>query len=299
MPTQPHLLLLQKTMVMVEGVAARLDPHVNTWELAEPYVRQWMRQELGPEARLADAFTHAVKLIGELRWRSAARASRARCGGRSANRIGCNVGPLRFSCRARGSVCMIDRPYLFAHLRPMLGGILSQAQIDGVGHLLDAWEREYAQTDRRWLSYILATVEHETARTFQPVEEWGHGRERPYGTIYYGRGYCQLTWKVNYARFGRLLGVDLVGHPERVLEPDIAATILFRGMVEGLYTGRKLADFIVGERCDYLNARRVVNSLDRASHIADLALGYSRALRDRAEAQACAAAPSSSSSRAA
>lgn len=66
MPTQPQLLLLQKTMVMVEGVAARLDPHVNTWELAEPYVRQWMRQELGPEARLADAFTHAIKLIGEL-----------------------------------------------------------------------------------------------------------------------------------------------------------------------------------------------------------------------------------------
>lgn len=60
MPTQPHLLLLQKTMVMVEGVAASLDPHVNTWAIAEPYVRGWMRDELGPEARVADAITTVV-----------------------------------------------------------------------------------------------------------------------------------------------------------------------------------------------------------------------------------------------
>ncbi len=63
MPTQPHLLLLQKTMVMVEGVAASLDPHVNTWAIAEPYVRGWMRDELGPEARVADALTHGLRLL--------------------------------------------------------------------------------------------------------------------------------------------------------------------------------------------------------------------------------------------
>jgi ubiquinone biosynthesis protein len=55
MPTQPHLLLLQKTMVMVEGVALALDPDVNMWEIAEPFVREWMRDELGPEAKAADA----------------------------------------------------------------------------------------------------------------------------------------------------------------------------------------------------------------------------------------------------
>ena len=63
MPTQPHLLLLQKTMVMVEGVAAGLDPHVNTWEIAEPYVRGWMRDELGPEARVADAIVEVFRVI--------------------------------------------------------------------------------------------------------------------------------------------------------------------------------------------------------------------------------------------
>ncbi|MFN3389233.1 MAG: 2-polyprenylphenol 6-hydroxylase [Allosphingosinicella sp.] len=54
MPTQPHLLLLQKTMVMEEGVAHALDPDINMWETSEPFLREWMRSELGPEAALAD-----------------------------------------------------------------------------------------------------------------------------------------------------------------------------------------------------------------------------------------------------
>lgn len=54
MATQPHLLLLQKTMVMVEGIATQLDPEINMWETAAPYVQSWIRDELGPEAAIAD-----------------------------------------------------------------------------------------------------------------------------------------------------------------------------------------------------------------------------------------------------
>ncbi|AKH42681.1 ubiquinone biosynthesis protein [Altererythrobacter atlanticus] len=54
MQTQPHLLLLQKTMVMVEGIATQLDPEINMWDVAAPFVRSWIRDELGPEAALAD-----------------------------------------------------------------------------------------------------------------------------------------------------------------------------------------------------------------------------------------------------
>jgi len=54
MQTQPHLLLLQKTMVMVEGIATQLDPEINMWDTSAPYVRDWIRDELGPEAMLAD-----------------------------------------------------------------------------------------------------------------------------------------------------------------------------------------------------------------------------------------------------
>jgi ubiquinone biosynthesis protein len=63
MPTQPHLLLLQKSMVMNEGVATRLDPDINMWETAEPFLREWMRSELGPEAYYADRVVEVVRAI--------------------------------------------------------------------------------------------------------------------------------------------------------------------------------------------------------------------------------------------
>jgi hypothetical protein len=69
MPTQPHLLLLQKSMVMNEGVATALDPDINMWETAEPFLREWLRSELGPEAYYADRLVElvrSVKLIPEL-----------------------------------------------------------------------------------------------------------------------------------------------------------------------------------------------------------------------------------------
>ncbi len=66
MAVQPHLLLLQKTMVMVEGVALTLDPHVNMWEVAEPYVRDWVRDEMGPEAMLADALVENARALAQL-----------------------------------------------------------------------------------------------------------------------------------------------------------------------------------------------------------------------------------------
>ena len=53
MQTQPHLLLLQKTMVMVEGLATALDPEINMWDVSAPFVRSWIRDELGPEAAIA------------------------------------------------------------------------------------------------------------------------------------------------------------------------------------------------------------------------------------------------------
>ena len=54
MQTQPHLLLLQKTMVMVEGLATQLDPAINMWDVSGPFVRDWIRDELGPEAAIAE-----------------------------------------------------------------------------------------------------------------------------------------------------------------------------------------------------------------------------------------------------
>jgi ubiquinone biosynthesis protein len=66
MPTQPHLLLLQKTMVMNEGVATALDPDINMWETAEPFLREWIRSELGPEAYYADRIIEVVRAFKKI-----------------------------------------------------------------------------------------------------------------------------------------------------------------------------------------------------------------------------------------
>jgi len=63
METQPHLLLLQKTMVMVEGIATDLNPQINMWDTSGPYVKEWIRGELGPEAAIADRINDDVDTL--------------------------------------------------------------------------------------------------------------------------------------------------------------------------------------------------------------------------------------------
>ncbi len=66
MQVQPHLLLLQKTMVMVEGLATSLHPGINMWDVSGPFVSNWIRDELGPEAKLADRLRKDLETIMRL-----------------------------------------------------------------------------------------------------------------------------------------------------------------------------------------------------------------------------------------
>ncbi len=66
METQPQLLMLQKTMLVAEGVGRRLYPDVNMWDLARPLIEDWMVREMGPEARLRDAVGDVVRGIERL-----------------------------------------------------------------------------------------------------------------------------------------------------------------------------------------------------------------------------------------
>ncbi|HUB75892.1 MAG TPA: hypothetical protein VL977_02490, partial [Solirubrobacteraceae bacterium] len=66
METQPQLLLLQKTMLVAEGVGRRLDPSVNMWELARPLIEDWMRVNRGPEARLRQGAESVAQAIAQL-----------------------------------------------------------------------------------------------------------------------------------------------------------------------------------------------------------------------------------------
>jgi ubiquinone biosynthesis protein len=58
--------MLQKTMVVVEGVARKLDPHLDMWTTAEPVVRDWLTRNLGPIGRIEDAGRSVRTLVGSL-----------------------------------------------------------------------------------------------------------------------------------------------------------------------------------------------------------------------------------------
>ncbi|WP_130470221.1 2-polyprenylphenol 6-hydroxylase [Candidatus Magnetaquicoccus inordinatus] len=62
MAVQPHLLLLQKTMLVLEGVGREINPDLNMWELSGPLIRDWMTENLGPKGRLLEAGAQAKKL---------------------------------------------------------------------------------------------------------------------------------------------------------------------------------------------------------------------------------------------
>lgn len=169
---------------------------------------------------------------------------------------------------------MIDRGKFYEVVRKNFG-TLKQKQVDGFEAILTEWESS-GLTDLRWLSYILATCWHETAKTMQAIEEYGKGKGRKYGKpdhftghVYYGRGFVQLTWNYNYKKMGEVLGVDLLHNPQLALDTDIATKIMFTGMQEGYFTGKKLSDYFNEQKEDWLNARRIINGRDKAELIAE------------------------------
>lgn len=202
---------------------------------------------------------------------------------------------------------------LFAAFRAMAGRGLTQSQVDGINAIILAPEAR--GWDPRWLAYALATAMHETGGLMQPVREGfkstdeaarAHVRRmfeagkisRDYaephpatGQSYYGRGIVQLTHHENYVRAGAKLGLPLAEQPDIALEPDVSAAILLRGMREGWFaadrTGQphNLPRYFDAVRTDPVNARRIVNGVDRAEEIA----GYYRRL---VEALPPVAAPS-------
>jgi hypothetical protein len=91
----------------------------------------------------------------------------------------------------------IDKTIFFDSVRPKpFPNKLTQAQVDGMEAILDAWEADYSVWDLRWLAYCLATTFHETSQEMLPIEEYGKGEGQPYGKedpetgqAYYGRGF--------------------------------------------------------------------------------------------------------------
>lgn len=137
---------------------------------------------------------------------------------------------------------------------------------------------------RNQCAYVLATVYWETARTMKPVVEayWLSEAWRKKNLRYYpwhGRGFVQLTWEANYIRAAKELGVPFNLDPSLALDPHNAARIAVTGMREGWFTGKKLADYITLQRSDFIGARRIINGIDRAANIANIAEEYDELLK--------------------
>jgi hypothetical protein len=173
------------------------------------------------------------------------------------------------------------------------------------GHLrilIEALVKYFKSYNKEWfaphVAYILATARHETFWNkvfFESREEGGavsyfnkydpfladtqkrkdraiahENTQQGDGYKYRGRGYVQLTWKINYRKCGTHLGIDLVNNPDRANEPDVAAACAVFGMFAGIFTGTKITNHITNNKKDYYNARRVINGTDEA----DLIKGY-------------------------
>lgn len=182
----------------------------------------------------------------------------------------------------------LNRVSFFATVRSSLfGGKLTQPQVEGMDALLTAAP---ATMPLEHLAYCLATALHETARTMQPIKEYGGtayfkkmydikgdrpAKARELGNLtpgdgarFAGRGYVQLTGRTNYARASKEVGFDLVANPDLAMQPAIAAVIMFSGMTAGWFTGKKLSDYFRPGLEDPHNARRIINGLDKAAEIA-------------------------------
>lgn len=209
----------------------------------------------------------------------------------------------------------MDRKIFFDNIRKTIfKGSMSQAQVDGLNTILDQWEINFKQrTPITQLAVCLATAYHETAHTMQPIKELGGDeylrlnydvtgrdpeRAKRYGNVrqgdgvkYCGRGLVQLTWFVNYEKATKRMQalklinqtVDFTQTPAKVMEPQISTMILFLGMEEGWFTGKKLDDLVDpivdgDEYADAVASRRIINGTDRAELIAGYADAFLAAL---------------------
>ena len=185
-------------------------------------------------------------------------------------------------------------------------GKLSQPQVDAINFIVDAMDKDKSITYPQG-AYILATTWHETATTMLPIAEYGKGKGRPYGTwqrnskgelyaykngnrntvylqseyphLYYGRGETQNTWFDNYEKLSKVFSVDFLKNPDLLLTQEWSTPVTIYSMKNGLYTGRKLSDYIHQSKKDYVNARRIINGMDKANLIAGYADTFEKALR--------------------
>lgn len=179
----------------------------------------------------------------------------------------------------------------FKDYRAKFGAIKKSETVTAIKAIIDA-NNQYGFTVPQ-VAYLLATAYHETAHDFIPKREfgsasyfirryWENARQRAWlgndtpeeAVKYCGRGLVQITGEVNYERFG------IADNPDKALELNTAIRIIYVGMRDGVFTGRKIAHYINADKKDYYNARRVINGIDKAAQIAGYAESIEHILKN-------------------
>lgn len=176
--------------------------------------------------------------------------------------------------------------------KSVFGNRISQSQINGIKRLVSVWEKEYAGVHPiEFLAYCMATSYWECKGKMMPVREdrakegtaLRKVQDRYWLTGYYARGDVGLTWEKNYRKAGKRFGVDLVNNPDKALDPELSARVLFTGTIEGWF-GKPLTALIHADPGpnndyqDFVNARAAVNGKDKNTVIASYAVMFESAL---------------------
>jgi len=180
----------------------------------------------------------------------------------------------------------VDRKRFFDSVRPMFGGRITATQVVRVEAVLDEIEKRRLTIPQA--AYVLATAHHESDQ-WKALTEYASGKayegridlgntRKGDGVRFKGRGFVMITGRRNYTDWAKRLGVDIVSKPRLVSELKYAVPILIDGMILGTFTGKKLEDYFTADRSDWINARRIVNRLDKASLIAAHAKNFQTAL---------------------
>lgn len=195
-----------------------------------------------------------------------------------------------------------DAFYVAIRQSKLFGPVFDTKEFQGVSEIIK--DTSAANWPIAYTAYALATAYHETAKTMQPIKEFGGSayytklydvkgnnptRARAMGNTtagdgpkYCGRGYVQLTWKVNYAKAQKELGKPLLTNPDLAMDPDIASDIMVKGMEQGWFTGKKLSSYLPDSAQATLSqfeaARRIINGNDDAVLIAQYAKKFQDAL---------------------
>jgi hypothetical protein len=124
------------------------------------------------------------------------------------------------------------------------------------------------------ISYAKAEVDYgcgTTARRKPYARDCGCRNDGD-GYKYRGRGFVQITWKINYQKFNGVKGINFSDNPEKMLDFDILIGVMVEGMEQGLFSrGNKLSKYFNETTKDYLGARYIINSTDKNTIIAGYA----------------------------